>query len=866
MPSQHGAAVVSANRVSRDALYSAGKFLPPRLSERYLPRPRLDARLDDAADAHTIVVSGPAGAGKSALAAAFLARRTETCSWITLDEGDNDPARFWMHLSYAFDRLFAGGRGAPSANDDPAQHFLRSTRELDAEATSPSYLVLDAAQVLLPEVERVVLPQVADALPRSVRLVLVTRREPALPLHRLRVQAELLEISGRDLRFSLAEAVALFGNTAGRATVAAHLEQTQGWAAGLVLARDGLPPGELERAVRAYLYQEVVEPLPGDLRRFLMEIACLRRLDAAVCERVTGRADAAELLRLLEREHAFVTSDPDGWGRYDMQPQLRRMLQDELRANDPVRADAALADAARWYEEHAEPATALEQWLDAGREHDALRCLRRANDTATRTSRTRLRDWTARIDPAAARGQSALLLDLAIACAIVGDDAAARDATDRADNLLLTAPDPMSEFRSTLMHARLALGAGDVESQVVALQAGRGLLRTEPALGQASLQEMPLARQLHPWLALGQTWLERAADGRATLETRPNASTERTPDRALVWGVAASIALAEGHLDEATRQASRAREAADAADLDGLCTWPAALVLASLAREQSGVDAAERAFVALIGDTEEPEGNVISAAAHVGLAMVLRARGDASGALAQLSRIPCETLQPHSVVRSWIDQAVALTYLRIGEVRAAREALGPPPHRPSETLVAALIALSDRRPDEATRLSATVHRDAPRPRLLATLVDARAAVLRDDADTAIANARLAMHIALEHGFLRSVLDYGTALLPEFAAACVTAADAEFVSNLRDELALSAVSHDRRHTRDASGLSGRELDVLRYLATHLTTREIAQALHVSRNTVKSHMQHLYRKLGVGSRSAAVERARVLQFLR
>jgi LuxR family maltose regulon positive regulatory protein len=159
-----------------------------------------------------------------------------------------------------------------------------------------------------------------------------------------------------------------------------------------------------------------------------------------------------------------------------------------------------------------------------------------------------------------------------------------------------------------------------------------------------------------------------------------------------------------------------------------------------------------------------------------------------------------------------------------------------------------------------------VRRDTPRPRLLATLIDARAAVLRDDAEAAITSARLAMHIALEHGFLRSVLDYGTALLPEFAAACVTAAEAEFVSNLRDELALSAVSLDRRRSRDASGLSGRELDVLRYLATHLTTREIAQALHVSRNTVKSHMQHLYRKLGVGSRSAAVERARVLQFLR
>jgi LuxR family maltose regulon positive regulatory protein len=289
-------------------------------------------------------------------------------------------------------------------------------------------------------------------------------------------------------------------------------------------------------------------------------------------------------------------------------------------------------------------------------------------------------------------------------------------------------------------------------------------------------------------------------------------------------------------------------------------------VLATLTRERAGVDAAQRAFEALIRDTEEPAGNVFSVAAHVGLAMVLRAGGDAAGALAQLSRAPCEAApSTRSVVQSWIDQAIAFAYLRIGEVRAAREVLGAPPYRPSETLVAALIALADRRPDEATRLAALVERDTPRLRLLATLVDARAAVLCDDSNVAITNARLAMRIAQEHGFLRSVLDYGTALLPEFATACVTPADAEFVSRLRDELARSVRPPDRQPTHDGSGLSGRELDVVRYLATHLSTREIADALHVSRNTVKSHMQHLYRKLGVSSRSAAVERAQALRLL-
>src|SRR5690242_32993 len=98
MSSPSRKATFDAERASRAALFSARKFLPPRLSERYVPRPRLDTRLDDAVDAHTIVVSGPAGAGKSALVAGFLTRRPETSSWITLDERDNDPAYFWTDV------------------------------------------------------------------------------------------------------------------------------------------------------------------------------------------------------------------------------------------------------------------------------------------------------------------------------------------------------------------------------------------------------------------------------------------------------------------------------------------------------------------------------------------------------------------------------------------------------------------------------------------------------------------------------------------------------------------------------------------------------------------------------------------------
>ena len=112
-----------------------------------------------------------------------------------------------------------------------------------------------------------------------------------------------------------------------------------------------------------------------------------------------------------------------------------------------------------------------------------------------------------------------------------------------------------------------------------------------------------------------------------------------------------------------------------------------------------------------------------------------------------------------------------------------------------------------------------------------------------------------------------MLDFGSDLLPELAAAATTAPDAAFVARLRATAVRGTYAEDaRRVARDPVALSDRELDVLRYLATSLSTREIAQALHVSRNTVKTHQLHVYRKLDVGSRAAAVARARALQLLR
>jgi LuxR family maltose regulon positive regulatory protein len=823
-------------------------------------------RLEPSSRARLTVVTGPAGAGKSTLVAAFVRKCAEHSSWITFDAGDHGIDGVWAVLSHGFDRLFARARSArPSVAAGSAEQFLRNARELGAESTDAAFLVLDALDVLDVAVESEMLTRVADALPASVHLVLVTRRQPQIRVHRLRANAEVVEITGRDLRFTEAEAGELLGAPSTAATTA-----TRGWATGLLLApAEGSETADAVRRVRDFLNEEVLAPLEPDSRRFLMEVSCLGHLDAAACTEVTGRPDAAQVLRALAHANAFIEADETRWGRYHLHPQLRSMLRDELRAADPVRAETLFAAGARWYESRGDVVAAIDQWLDAGRDASALALLR---DACARLAHTRpdlLSGWAARIPPAAARERPDLLLDLAVASSLGGDEARARDLSERVDELLRTRSDPVTTFRSRLLRARLALGTGDVEAQVAALDAAQRLASSEPAVAEEpELHELPLARHLTAWLALADGWIERLPTRNTRLGDRPNAWSEQTADRVLVWGVDASLALARGDLEHASAQASRAHAAAHAAGLTGYVPQPAAQVLAALLHERAEIEDARAAYEELAEQMREPAGNTFWLAAHLGLALVLRTQGDLTGALERLSRLGAHPAGlARTATQRWVNRATVLTHLRLGQFAAAREVLGPPPWIGSETRIATLIALAEGRATEAEQLTSSLRRDAPRSHLFGSIVEARIAKLRDDDDAALRAAADTLRVAQQHGFVRSVLDFGSDLLPELAACVNSAADAAYVARLRNTAERGTYAFDsRRAARDPVALSDRELDVLRYLATNLSTREIAQALHVSRNTVKSHQQHVYRKLDVGSRAAAVARARDLQLLR
>src|SRR5215831_15026438 len=208
--------------VTASTLHGTAKFDAPAAPTGYIPRPRLEARLDAAVGARLTVVSGRAGSGKSVLVSSWLSKQSEDdYSWITLDEDDNKPSVFWSDVTTAVNRLSADEYGrfmAPRANHD-------------------GYLVVDDGHALSSVAAQRSLVQLVALAPSWLHLILASREQPALALWRLRAEGALVEIDDNELRLDADEAAQLVAQHENVATAAAPVlrERSEGWLTGMRL-------------------------------------------------------------------------------------------------------------------------------------------------------------------------------------------------------------------------------------------------------------------------------------------------------------------------------------------------------------------------------------------------------------------------------------------------------------------------------------------------------------------------------------------------------------------------------------------------------------------------------------------------------
>jgi LuxR family maltose regulon positive regulatory protein len=317
------------------------KLAVPSARSPLVPRPRLSERLEEGLGPQLILVSAPAGFGKSTLLGTWASEVSgsgRSMAWYSPDSGDNDPAQFWRYFFTAIDLLQPGsGRTALALLGSPQvpsiETILTTLLNELVDLSTDAVLVVDDYHLIESQTIHEVLTFLIDHLPPRMHLVIATRMDPPLPLPRLRARGEMTELRAADLRFTPEEAATFLNRVMGlelSAEDTAELEgRTEGWIAGLQMAalamRDHADVSGFiaaftgsNRHVVDYLAEEVLARQPEELRTFLLKTSVLDRMCAPLCNAVTGHADGQTTLERLEHANLFVIplDDERHWYRY----------------------------------------------------------------------------------------------------------------------------------------------------------------------------------------------------------------------------------------------------------------------------------------------------------------------------------------------------------------------------------------------------------------------------------------------------------------------------------------------------------------------------------------------------------------------
>src|SRR5215472_4916460 len=364
--------------------FAVAKFRPAGLPSTLVPRGVLGGRLTGGAGRRLTVVVGSAGAGKSVLLADWAAGRPAgSTAWLSCDGADVDPVRFWagfIEAPRAVDPAFGTDAGELLAMDGVMSADVLASIANDAAALpAGTALVIDDFHFAAAAAARHMTDLVEHWPADRVQLVLASRFDPPLRQHRLRISGQLCELRDEDLYFSVAESGDLLSNF-GVQLPAAQLQQlhqaSEGWPAAVQMAalslRGTADPGHVTRALVArshtiadYFTSEVLDHQPPDLVQFMLDTSILGQLTPAAAAAVTGRHDAAAMLRRIDAAHLFLISLDDQQETYRYHRLVRQVLHAELRARDRDREPLLHARAAEYFEHTGDTPRATRHYLSA---------------------------------------------------------------------------------------------------------------------------------------------------------------------------------------------------------------------------------------------------------------------------------------------------------------------------------------------------------------------------------------------------------------------------------------------------------------------------------------------------------------------
>ncbi len=842
-------------------------------------------RLQEGLAYNLVLISAPAGFGKTTVLSEWARQsQPKICTaWVSLDEGDNEPVRFWEYLIAAIKTLQSDFGERPlallrSPQPTPIEPLLTILiNELD-NVQFQSAIVLDDYHFIRSMPVHSGINYLIEHMPQKTHLIIASRIDPPLPLVHYRGKGMMLEISSDDLRFTHDEAATLLKELKSPSLAISDIDtlnaRTEGWAVGLKMAALSLRRQPdvrrfitsftgSQRYIMDYLMEEVLKQQPHEIRDFLLKTSVLERLTAPLCDFVTGRHDSQEMILRLENDNLFIVplDESRQWYRYEhlFAELLRHQLEIEFGLG---KVSGWHRLACQWHEEHQFSEDAIHHALEAKDWETAMRLINDPRLTG-RGEWVILLNWLKQIPEETLRTNIPIYLLYIRSLLGTGQ--------------LNAAEAPLKYLEESTQDNRL-------QGSVAALRTLQALIKGDTDLimeyGKTALALLPpadIATRSYVCLMVGMDCINRYlyAEAEPLLAEAYDSFRKigNNQDVILPLTFLGLVAMVRGKLNQAAKMY---RQVIDLDERSNSTTY-AHILLSFVLYEWNELGAATSHLERAI-ELNRPLGDIgLPDLTYLQMARIRLAQGDFLGAKQAMEKADrLLTTEPGISPFNRARNAAYHVMLAIAQKntdavsrwldKLSEYEVFLPPDGP----LIAIRALYVRRGknDWAERLQADEEMFA-RDALNGYLISVHICQAMESSTPAEALRFLsdALAMAKPEGCIRAFVDEGMALAqllrqaisqkiePGYAAKLLTIIEAE---EERHKLIKGKITLSPAHEI----LSGREIEVLRLLATGYSNQQIAEKLLISLSTAKTHVHHLFEKLNVKDRVQAIVRAQEL----
>jgi LuxR family maltose regulon positive regulatory protein len=880
------------------------KFYVPAVHPNQVSRPRLIDLLNEGMDKTLILVSAPAGYGKSTLVSRWLKETGVPSAWLSLDTEDNDPVRFLQYLLTAFQPIAPGIGGNLLEMLQPAQQeniINLLTNEL--ASTSGSFaLVLDDFHVINSEAVIKIIAYLLDHLPPQKHLVLLTRIDPPLPLSRLRVRNQLMDIRAEQLRFTHDEIAAFLNDMMKLKLSADDLsaieKRTEGWIAGLQLAGLSMQNSkDIHGFVSAftgshyyimdYLVEEVLRHQPGNVVDFLMQTSILDHICGPLSESVIdirpgGLLDGQTILESLERMNLFVIplDDERRWYRYHHL--FADVLKKRLEQHYPDLLPKLHLRASRWFEQNGLISEAIRHALTAGDQDRAIQLIEQNGPLLLIGGElANLRNWIKAVE-SKSKTHPWIFIIKAWLFILTGQHALAEEMLQSAEKLISSLE---ADAQIKIMQGAISTGRSYRSFMI-------GDTNRTATFARQAVEELPdidiISRSIR---SIATALLGEACLMNGELEEARQACMEAkqigqaagdVPSVIIINCALGRIFTEQGHLHQAAEIHAETLQIATRPDGKKLVSAGEAYVEASqVSYEWNNLETALEQVHYCLEICRQWGQETFHAKGLVMLACLELVHGNAETAIKNMNMAE-KLVKEHNFAFKytiWVKNALVRLWIALGNLEQASRIVQEsnittndeiPYLREPEFLALLRLLLTQGNYDAAVDLSKRLLQKAETGKRTGRVIEVlvlQALIFqgRKETEQALAAMKKALSLAQPERYIRTFIDEGEPMARLLHLARSRQIETEYVTNLLSSLEKTTGPTQPPPKPSTETLTTREVEVLKLIEAGHSNQEIAEKLFISIPTVKRHISNIYTKLDVNSRTQAIAIGKELKLL-